>query len=427
MTPPQAPLAHPLEALLTRSAQTLEAQRILTICNACRYCEGFCAVFPAMTRRLDFAQHDVHYLANLCHQCGACYHACQYAPPHEFAVNVPQTLATVRLETYTQYAWPAALAGAYRSQGVATAVALCAVFSLCFICAALLGGGHAGAQGGSWFASLWPVNGLSANFYAVFAHNSLALLFGASMGFSLLAMFIALRRYWMAVSPDIASASAPATSPHKPSPSNTHPSIHPTVNGSDTGTGPRDWWQAVKHATTLKYLDGGHGDGCHEADERYTHARRHAHHALAGGFMLCFAATCVATVYHYGFGWLAPYPLSSLPVILGSVGGLGMMVGAAALLWLKRRRHASLSDAAQTPMDVAFITLLLAVAITGMVLLAGRSTPAMPLLLCVHLGCVLALFVTLPYGKMVHGAYRFAALLKWAVERRTPLKTVAGE
>lgn len=401
MTQSQAPLAHPLDALLTLSAQTLEAQRILTICNACRYCEGFCAVFPAMTRRLDFAQHDVHYLANLCHQCGACYHACQYAPPHEFAVNVPQTLATVRLETYTQYAWPAALAGAYRSQGVATAVALCAVFSLCFICAALMGGGHGGAQGGSWFTSLWPVNGLSANvyanFYAVFAHNSLALLFGASMGFSLLAMGIALRRYWAALSPARHTA------------------------------GLRDWLQAVKHAATLKYLDGGHGDGCHEADERYTHARRHAHHALAGGFMLCFAATCVATVYHYVFGWLAPYPLSSLPVILGSVGGLGMMVGAAALLWLKRHRHASLGDAAQAPMDVAFITLLLAVAITGMVLLAGRSTPAMALLLCVHLGCVLALFVTLPYGKMVHGAYRFAALLKWAVERRTPLKTVAGE
>ena len=67
-----------------------EAARALQICNACRYCEGFCAVFPAMTRRLEFAEADVHYLANLCHNCGACLHACQYAPPHEFAVNVPR-------------------------------------------------------------------------------------------------------------------------------------------------------------------------------------------------------------------------------------------------------------------------------------------------------------------------------------------------
>ena len=66
-----------------------EARRVMTICNACRYCEGFCAVFPAMELRLEFAAGDLIYLANLCHDCGACYHACQYAPPHEFAVNVP--------------------------------------------------------------------------------------------------------------------------------------------------------------------------------------------------------------------------------------------------------------------------------------------------------------------------------------------------
>ncbi len=68
----------------------------MQICNACRYCEGFCAVFPAMTRRLEFGQADPHYLANLCHNCGACLHACQYAPPHEFAVNVPRAMAEVR-------------------------------------------------------------------------------------------------------------------------------------------------------------------------------------------------------------------------------------------------------------------------------------------------------------------------------------------
>ena len=48
-----------------------EAQRVLSICNACRYCEGYCAVFPALERRLEFSADDVHYLANLCHNCGA--------------------------------------------------------------------------------------------------------------------------------------------------------------------------------------------------------------------------------------------------------------------------------------------------------------------------------------------------------------------
>ena len=96
----------------------VEVARQMQICNACRYCEGYCAVFPAMTRRLEFGKADIHYLANLCHNCGACLHACQYAPPHEFAVNVSQTMAKVRLQTYADYAWPPALGGLYRRNGL---------------------------------------------------------------------------------------------------------------------------------------------------------------------------------------------------------------------------------------------------------------------------------------------------------------------
>jgi citrate/tricarballylate utilization protein len=44
----------------------------------------------------------------------------------------------------------------------------------------------------------------------------------------------------------------------------------------------------------------------------------------------------------------------------------------------------------------------------------------MALLLAVHLGCVMAFFATMPYGKFAHGIYRSAALLKYAIERRQP-------
>ena len=37
-----------------------EVQRALQICNACRYCESFCAVFAAMTKRLEFNQGDIN-------------------------------------------------------------------------------------------------------------------------------------------------------------------------------------------------------------------------------------------------------------------------------------------------------------------------------------------------------------------------------
>ena len=54
-----------------------EVGRVLQICNACRYCEGYCAVFPAMERRRGFGDGDLNYLANLCHGCGACVASCR--------------------------------------------------------------------------------------------------------------------------------------------------------------------------------------------------------------------------------------------------------------------------------------------------------------------------------------------------------------
>jgi citrate/tricarballylate utilization protein len=127
------------------SAET-ELARQLQICNACRYCEGFCAVFPAMTRRLEFGKADIHYLANLCHNCGACLHACQYAPPHEFAVNVPKAMATVRAQTYADFAWPAALSGLYQRSGLTLAIALAAGLALFLVLASALHGGASAAS-----------------------------------------------------------------------------------------------------------------------------------------------------------------------------------------------------------------------------------------------------------------------------------------
>ena len=72
-----------------------------------------------------------------------------------------------------------------------------------------------------------------------------------------------------------------------------------------------------------------------------------------------------------------------------------------------------MSDRAQHGLDLAFIVLLLLTAGTGLLLLALRHERAMGVLLVVHLGVVLALFLTLPYGKLVHGIYRGMALLRY--------------
>ena len=362
-----------------------EVSRQLTICNGCRYCEGFCAVFPAMTRRLQFNTADVHYLANLCHNCGACLHACQYAPPHEFAVNVPQAMARVRVQTYEDHAWPQPLGALYRRNGLAVSLALAAGLAL-FLCLVLA------MRGTLWHAPM------AGNFYAVFPHNLLVLLFGAAFGFAVLALGMGAARFWRGVRPD-------------------------TIPGARTEGAAAE---AAHAALSLKYLDGGHGDGCNDEDDRYTLRRRRFHHLTFYGFMLCFAATSVATLYHYVFGWVAPYPVTSLPVILGTVGGIGLLVGPAGLLWLNLRRDPAHGDTAQRPMDRGFIALLFLTSLTGLALLVWRDTGAMALWLAVHLGVVMALFVTLPYGKFAHAVYRCAALLKFAIEKRQPNRLQLG-
>ena len=95
-----------------------EARRQMEICNACRYCEGYCSVFPAMTRKRLFSDGDLTQLANLCHNCRGCYYACQYTEPHEFALNVPAALAEVRSDSWRKYAWPSGFASLFQRQQI---------------------------------------------------------------------------------------------------------------------------------------------------------------------------------------------------------------------------------------------------------------------------------------------------------------------
>jgi citrate/tricarballylate utilization protein len=173
----------------------------------------------------------------------------------------------------------------------------------------------------------------------------------------------------------------------------------------------------MKDAAQLRYLDGG-GVGCVNEDERPGDWRKVYHHLTFYGFLLCFAATSVATLYHYLLAREAPYPWWDLPVVLGTLGGLGLLIGPAGLLIEKFKRDPALIDQARTGMDVAFIAILFLTSLTGLALLLCRDTPAMGPLLALHLGVVFSLFITMPYGKFVHGIYRFVALVRYARERQ---------
>ena len=99
---------------------------------------------------------------------------------------------------------------------------------------------------------------------------------------------------------------------------------------------------------------------------------------------------------------------------------MSLLLGTVGLFRLNLQRHPMHGDAAQKPMDLGFIALLFLTSLSGLVLWLGRGTSLLPALLAVHLGVVMALFVTLPYGKFAHGIFRSAALLRHAVERRQP-------
>ena len=296
----------------------------MRICNACRYCEGYCAVFPALERRPEFRPADLNYLANLCHNCGECLDACQYAPPHEFGVDVPKLLENIRNESYRQYAWPRPV-----PNWILIVIGL--------LIPTLLAG-----RGGS--------------FYSVIPYPVMVSLFGSAALLVIAICAAGLMRFWR-------------------------------EGGSQAKT---PSLQTVRDILTLRYLDSG--------------PRRWFHHLTFYGFALCFASTCTAAFYQDILGRTAPYGYLSVPVVLGTSGGVALLFGTLGLI--SRRHHSS------------FLILLFLTAVSGLMLLAMREAPAMSFLLTAHLSIVLALFLTMPYGKFVHAVYRSAALLRYARESR---------
>jgi len=370
---------------LEKSEAIAEARRQMEVCNACRYCESYCAVFPAMTMRRAFSAADLTHLANLCHNCKGCYHACQYAPPHAFGINIPATFATIRQESYAAFAWPAGMGRVFERNG--TLVSLLAAF-----CATLAMVLSAAIQDP---AVLWGAHAGPGAFYRVIPWWLMTLLAALCFGFALIALTVGGIRYWRGTGRSGLGAVAPA----------------PAAD-------------AAVDVLTLRNLGGG-GHGCNDFDDRFAMTRRWLHHAVFYGFLLCFAATSVATFYDHVMGHPAPYPFWSLPVQLGTWGGLLLCIGTAGLVWVKVVTDPGPVAPKLLGGEYAMLALLFLVSATGLLLLAVRHTGAMGILLAFHLGLVLAFFVALPYSKMVHGVYRSLALLRNAAERRASVAHTA--
>ncbi len=353
-----------------------EAGRQLVICNACRYCEGYCPVFRAIETRRDFKKGDVFYLSNLCHDCRACYYACMYTPPHEFAINIPRILAESRIETYRRWSWPGFLGRAFKNRSVTVILgsgvaALVAVLALLFIPSENLFTAHSGPGA---FYEVVPYAAMVAGALILFFYGLAVWLRGGA-------------HFW---------------------------------KETRTALGEHGSWKtlagSVRSALGLSYLKGG-GPGCFYPDERPSSVRRIYHSLTFWGLSCDFVSTTLAFVYQDFFHMLPPYTLLSAPVVFGSIGGAALVIGTGGLIYFKLRSDREPATAAASGMDYVFLVTLGLTALTGLLTLVFRATAAMGSVLVLHLACIAALFVTAPYGKFVHAVYRTLAVIRYEMEQ----------
>ncbi len=394
-----------------------EARRQMTVCVVCKYCNGYCPVFRAADGRPALTDADLLYLANLCHDCRSCWHACQYRPPHAFAVALPAVLARVRALSWRRMVLPSWLAPRHREPSskdegeaiqstvhgpLARIASSLTLLAMTCLPAVTTRPGHrrtallalactllvplvtlAVVPSAVLFA---PHHGPGA-FHAVIPRGPMV--WGAALALlvPLAWVGVAMTRFWW------------------------------VIGGGSPGQILRALPEALGDVLALRHLDGG-GLGCNDVDGRFSPWRRRMHHLILYGFLLTVAATLSAAISHHLLGMRAPYPWLSAPVLLGTAGGVSLLAGVAGMTVVRARADPA-PQAPETRADGALLlALLAATAASGLALLGLRETAAMGMLLALHLGTVLALFVTLPFGRLMHAPFRALAILRAAIERR---------
>ncbi len=293
-----------------------------------------------------------------------------FTAPHEFAIDIPTLLSSVRTETYRTYAWPQRLATFFDRPALSATGG--ALFGLVFVTAIALASGDR--------SRLAAADVGAGAFYRVIPAEAMVL---ASALFALFAL-----TSWIASGIGFAR------------------DARVSLAGL---AGPAELWRIFRDAVTLRWMDGG-GEGCYYPEpERRSGGRRALHALVVLGFLAANVSTALAAISEHALGSLPPYPIASGPVVFGIAGGVAMIVGTTGLLALKARA-ARLISREMLQLDWAFLAVLDLVSLTGMATLLLRTTPFMSAALIVHLATLAALFVTVPFGKFAHALYRVVAL-----------------
>lgn len=337
----------------------------LRVCNSCRYCSGYCPVWPALERRGTLLQGDMLHLANLCHDCRDCFSACMYTPPHEFGVNPPRIFSELRQETYLAYVPRVSQLARGRGLFLIGILAVAAVLACSF----------AGVESGTRRAS--P--------YAVIPHSLLIVLGLAPLVLSFGMLGRGVRRYWR----DIGRVSLISA---------------------------RGWWAVLRNIVTLRHMSGG-GEGCEYESDEPGRMRRYAHQAIMYGFGFTILSTVSAWFAESLLGMSPPYGLWSVPVVSGTLGGVIASAGCVAMLMLKSRSDKEQVDPRMNRADIALLWSLLLLMLSGLAVLLLRDTSTFKAMLVVHLSAVVVAFAIFPFTKFVHPVFRVLSIYKDAVEQ----------
>ena len=358
-----------------------EAERQLNVCNSCRYCAGYCPVWPALEMRTSLTDGDITHLSNLCHDCRDCFTACMYTAPHEFDLNPPAVFTAVRERTYRDYVWPNRMPRLLQGRrGVLIGFLL---VSIVIVGLSLL------LTGGEVFAA--PGTGSP---YELFNHALMVGIILVPTFWTIGVMIAALVRYWH----------------------DTHGPLKDLLNYAA-------WEHTLEQSATVRHQTGG-AEGCAYEENEPSANRRRLHHLVMYGFILTFVSTTSAAFLENVLGQFPPYPYFSVPVVTGTVGGVMATIGCIGLIRLKKRSDAFQTTPTMRRADYGLLWALLILMVSGLAVLVLRTTILFGPALVLHLAAVLVAFGIAPYTKFVHWPYRVLAIYKDNLERVVPGKKV---
>ncbi|MEM3714077.1 MAG: hypothetical protein QXF82_03930 [Nitrososphaeria archaeon] len=338
-----------------------EAARQLTICNACRYCEGYCDVWDAIEIRREFSPHDVLHLANLCHDCRDCFYACPYIPPHEFAINIPKIMKESRMISYKQFVFPKAFRWILDRFAQTYFILTFLIFLALMTYVVFLHGATI------FYKSYLPMQLLFPPYIFLLLEYSM-------YAYVFILWYIEGSKYWKYIS-----------------------------KGAKVEI--KSVFKALGDVFLHKNFRGG-GTGCAYPYDKGNYFRLVAHALVMFGFIIDWVGILF-------------YPFVSLSfILLYLLGSLMMFAGSVTLLIMSGLADKNVDTEGISSFSGAFLLL----SVSGILFFLFLPTPTWTIFFLIRVSSVGSIFLLAPFSKFIHPIFRFLSLVwnrqEWAMQQK---------